>query len=180
MNTAKSFAFRLLLLPTVLALLFASLASSLPGQPPGKGKKGGDADMKADMAIFHDLLDNRADIKRTVKNLDDGVETITVSQRPEVAAKIQNHAAAMHKRVKEGKGIRLWDPLFVEIFKNYDKISMKVETIEKGVKVNETSKDPDVVKLIQAHAEVVSKFVKHGYDEAHKSHAIPARDAPKK
>lgn len=180
MITAKQAAFRFLPPPAILALLFASLASSLPGQPPGKGKKGGDADMKADMAIFHDLLDNRADIKRTVKNLDDGVETITVSQKADVAIKIQTHTEAMHKRVKEGKGIRFWDPLFVEIFKNYDKVSMKVEKIEKGVKVKETSKDPYVAKLIQAHAEVVSKFIENGYDEAHKSHAVPTRDTPTK
>lgn len=180
MITAKQMAFRFLLPPVILALLFASLTSSLPGQTPGKGKKGGDADMKADMAIFHDLLDNRADIKRTVKNLDDGVETITVSQKEDVAIKIQAHAEAMHKRVKEGKGIRLWDPLFVEIFKNYDKVSMKVEKTEKGVKVNEASKDPYVVKLIQAHAEVVSKFIESGYEEARKSHPIPAREVPNK
>jgi intracellular sulfur oxidation DsrE/DsrF family protein len=51
---------------------------------------------------------------------------------------------------------------------------MKVEDTEKGVKVRETSKDRYTVKLIQAHAEVVSKFVAHGFDEAHKNHPVPA------
>ena len=76
----------------------------------------------------------------------------------------------MHRRAKDGNGIRPRDPLFAEIFKHYDQLEM---TAEKGVKVTEKSKDKEEVKLIQAHAEVVSKFVKAGFDEAHKSHSVP-------
>lgn len=131
------------------------------------------ADMAADRDVFHYLLTNHKDVTRTVKHRDDGVETVTESDKKEVAAKIQEHAAAMHKRVKDGNGIRLRDPLFAEIFKRYEKIEMTVEKTEKGVKVTETSKDKEVVNLIQAHAEVVSKFVKDGFDEAHKNHPVP-------
>jgi hypothetical protein len=48
-----------------------------------------------------------------------------------------------------------------------------VENTEKGVCVTETSDDPTVVVLIQAHAEVVSKFVAHGFEEAHQNHTVP-------
>jgi hypothetical protein len=149
-----------------------------PADPPARGP-GRIADMAADRDVFHFLLTNHADIKRTVKNRDDGVETVTESDKKEVSAKIQEHAAAMHKRVKDGNGIRLRDPLFAEVFKHYDQIEMTVEKTEKGVKVTETSKDKEVVKLIQAHAEVVSKFVKDGFDEAHKNHPVPAKDNKK-
>lgn len=138
------------------------------GRGPGRA-----SDMAADRDVFHYLLTNHTDIKRTVKNLDNGVETVTESDKKDVASKIQEHAAAMHKRVKEGNGIRLRDPLFSAIFKHYDRIEMTIEKTSKGVKVTETSNDPQVVKLIQAHAEVVSKFVKHGFDETHKSHPVP-------
>lgn len=180
MIASKQAVIRLLAPPTLLALLFVSLSPSLPGQPPGKGKKGNDPDMKADMEIFHALLDNRADIKRTIKNLDDGVLTVTESDKADVAKIIQEHAEAMHKRVKEGKGIHLRDPLFLEVFKNYDKVSMKVEKTDKGVKVKETSTDPYVTKLIQAHAAVVSKFIENGHEEMRKNHPVPSREAPKK
>jgi len=80
----------------------------------------------------------------------------------------------MHTRIKEGRGLRLWDELFVALFRNYAKIAMSTENTDKGVRVKETSDDPTVVLLIQAHAEVVSLFVKHGFDEAHKTHAVPA------
>jgi hypothetical protein len=146
---------------------------------PVQRGRGRAAEMAADRDVFHFLLTNHKDIQRTVKNRDDGVETVTESDKKEISAKIQEHVAAMHKRVKEGNGLRFHDPLFVEIFKHYDKIEMKVEKTEKGVKVTETSKDPYVVKLIQAHAKVVSNFVKDGFDEAHKNHPVPKKDDQK-
>jgi len=156
-------------------LAVAGVPSPAPAYPPpGKGPN---ADMKADQAVFHYLLENHKAIRRTVKHLDNGVETLTESDKPEVAAKIQEHVAAMHQRVKDGRGLRFWDELFVAIFKKYDKIAMTVEKTDKGVRVKETSGDPFTVKLIQAHAAVVSKFVEFGFDEAHKNHPAPGGDA---
>lgn len=167
---------------TILLILMACLFE-LNGQeqPQGKGKgqgKGPDAKLKADQDVFHFLLENHKDIKRTVKLLDNGVETLTESDKPEIATKIQEHVEAMHQRVKDGRGLRYWDELFAEIFKHYDKIKMTVEKTKKGVLVKETSEDKYVVKLIQAHAEVVSQFVASGFNEARKNHEVP-KDAPK-
>lgn len=175
MNASYRIVTRGLALLTLAMLLGFVWTAAVPGQPPGKGKRGADPSMQADMVVFHYLLDNRQDIRRTVKVLEDGVETLTESDRAEVAKKIQEHAEAMHKRVKEGKGIHLRDPLFAEIFRNYDKVSMKVEKLEKGVKVTETSKDPGVVKLIQAHAQVVSQFIEKGHEEVRRNHPIPQK-----
>ena len=47
------------------------------------------------------------------------------------------------------------------------------ELTANGSKVTETSTDPYVVKLIQAHAEVLNKFIKHGHSEAMKNHEVP-------
>jgi hypothetical protein len=63
--------------------------------------------------------------------------------------------------------------LFAAIFKKHASITMSVENTEKGVRVKETSDDPLVVALIQAHAEVVSQFVARGFEEAHRNHAVP-------
>ena len=54
---------------------------------------------------------------------------------------------------------------------------MTVEKTAKGVKVAETSTDPYVARLIQAHAEVVSQFLANGHAEVRKNHPIPPRDA---
>lgn len=163
----------------------AVVVIALPGrsggfaQPPGKGM-GKDANFAADRDVFQYLLENRKDIKRTVTDTKTGVETRTESDKPEVAKKIQEHVTAMHARLKDGKGIRYRDPLFAEVFKHYDKIVMKVEKTEKGVKVTETSDDPYVAKLIQAHARVVTKFIENGFDEVHKDHPLPKKAEAKK
>jgi len=152
------------------------------GQGGGRGMGAGrgmgpDAAMRVDQDVFHYLLERHELIRREVKNLDNGVETITESDDEAVSSMIQEHVAAMHERVKTGRGLRFWDELFVAVFKNHDKIKMVVENTERGVKVTETSDDAYTVKLIQAHAVVVSKFVKRGFDEAHENHPVPAVDS---
>lgn len=167
-----------------LVLLISSCVLAQPGGGPrrgpgrgmGRGMMGGggpQGEMRNDMQVFHHLLEHYDDIRRTVKNTETGVETVTESDNPEIAAKIQEHVVAMQKRLEEGRGLRFWDPLFRALFQKSAEISMKVERTEKGVKVTETSKNPQVVPLIQAHARVVSGFVQRGFDEAHESHEVP-------
>ncbi|MCA9220260.1 MAG: DsrE family protein [Planctomycetales bacterium] len=161
---------------------FLLIASEASAQGPGRGRgrgfgagggRGPDAAMRADQDVFHYLLEHHAEIRRTVKPLEDGVETLTESDNPQVAKRIQEHVAAMHARVKSGQGLRFWDDLIVALFRHHAKIEMVVKDTPKGSKVVETSPDPTVVALIQAHAQVVSLFVAHGFDEAHKNHAVP-------
>lgn len=161
---------------------FLLIASEASAQGPGRGRgrgfgagggRGPDAAMRADQDVFHYLLEHHAEIRRTVKPLEDGVETLTESDNPQVAKRIQEHVAAMHARVKSGQGLRFWDDLFVALFRHHAKIEMVVKDTPKGSKVVETSPDPTVVALIRAHAQVVSLFVAHGFDEAHKNHPVP-------
>jgi hypothetical protein len=128
-----------------------------------------------DRKWFHFLLANREKINRTINRTEEGVDTLTESDDPEVTAGIQTHVAAMHTRVKEGRGIHMRDPLFREVFRNADKISMEITDTDKGVRVIETSDDPYVASLIQAHADVVSLFIENGHEEVQKNHAAPPR-----
>ena len=145
------------------------------GRGRGRGQRD-DPRFIEDRKWFHFLLDNRAKIKRTITRTDTGVDTVTESDEPEVAAGIQTHVAAMHARVKEGRGIHMRDPLFREVFRHADKISMEITDTDKGVRVVETSDDPYVASLIQAHADVVSQFIENGYEEVRKNHAVPPED----
>ena len=160
-----------------IALLVTVTAGN--GQPPGKGPAGAgkasDKQFAADRAGFQFLLANRAVIKRTVTETKAGVETLTESAKPEVARKIQEHVEAMHARIKSGTGIHYRDPLFAEIFRHYDKIDMKIEKSKNGVRVTESSDDPYVAKLIQAHARAVTKFIENGHAEVRKNHPLPDR-----
>lgn len=140
----------------------------------GKGR-GSDPAFAADRELFHELLQHRADMRREVKKLDSGVETLTESDNPEVAAAIQKHVASMEKRVKDKQPIHRRDPLFAEVFRHANQIKFVYEKTEQGMRVTETSDDPYVVKLIQKHAEVVSLFVKNGFEEVHRNHDLPSK-----
>ncbi len=135
---------------------------------------GGQADMARDMTAFHALLDDHQKIKRNVEDIPGGVATTTTSDDPKVAELIRTHVNQMKERIESGRPLRMWDPLFVELFKNADKIRMKVEAAPGGMKVTETSEDPQVTLLIRQHARRgVSEFVKDGWNRVHQATPLP-------
>lgn len=144
------------------------------GQGRGRGPHGaGDAKLEQDHAVFFFLLKHRQEITRRVTDLKNGVETLTESKNPKVAAKIREHVASMYDRVEQKNPIHMRDPLFREIFRHADQVEMKTEKTKNGIRVIETSKNPYVAKLIQAHARVVSAFLKNGHQELRKNHHVP-------
>ena len=146
------------------------------GFGPGAGA-GHDDQFATDHGVFFYLLDNRKEIRRKVTNLLDGIETLTESDNPEVAAKIQEHVAAMYERVENQQPIHMRDPLFREIFANAKKIRMEMKETEHGILVKETSEDPYVARLLHEHGKVVSLFLKNGHAELPRNHEVPAREA---
>lgn len=174
------------MLPTLAATLLAgaTVIAAPPQGPPcspgpcgGPGMRGamrGD-DHAADMALFHQLLDNGAKIRRQVTQRPDGVESLTESDDPAIAKAIQAHVESMSARVEQARPIHQRDPLFREVFAHARQIVMTRELTGKGVKVVETSADPYVAKLIKAHAEVVTAFIANGRPEAMKNHPVPPR-----
>jgi len=137
---------------------------------PGRGMGAGHRD---DMTTIHALFADPS-IRREVRDVPGGVETITESSTPEGAAMIQKHVAAMYQRVTKGEPIHARDPLFAELFAHASEITMLVENTAKGVKVRETSAVPHVTDLIRAHAAVVTKFIENGRREMHVDHSVPA------
>lgn len=188
---------RSLVVLAAVALLTGMSVSPTYGQGPGRGfgwrggrgaqeaagqgwggQRGGpwsDPAFAQDRDMFHYLLAHRDKIERKVKKIDNGVRTVTESDDPEVAATIRRHVESMHQRLQEGRPIHMRDPLFAAVFAQRDKITMKVEPTKNGVRVVETSDDPYVARLIQAHAEVVDRFVANGFAEVRENHAVPQR-----
>jgi hypothetical protein len=128
-----------------------------------------------DRDTFHMLLDHRDKIRRTVNHLEDGIDTLTETDDSELRKVLVQHVQSMYDRVEHGNPIRMRDPLFAAVFRNSGKIQMKLELTEKGVRVVEMSSDPNVARLIQAHAEVVNLFLKQGHAEARRNHEVPAK-----
>lgn len=146
-----------------------------PGMMRHRGMSGSRGSNMADMQQIHTLLANHGSVRRAVKHLPNGVETVTVSSDPRVAALLPEHVNAMYVRLKEGRLIRGFDPLFMELFRQAGRIEIQVEPLQNGVRVVETSQDPYTVKLIQAHAQAVNGFVKDGMAAMHRTHAVPGR-----
>ena len=163
---------------SIIQMVLIALISVTPafGQG-GRGGRGmmGDATYAADMQLFHQLFEHRTEINRQVVAREDGIETVTESKNPEVTRLLQTHVESMLARVQEGRPIHQRDPLFVELFKNADRIEARHELTVGGVRVIETSKDAYVVKLLHAHAEAVTAFLANGMSEMMKNHPVPPR-----
>ncbi len=158
----------------IAGLQWAQLAWGAPQRRRGRGGPGrNDPQFQRDRDVFHYLLAHHQEIEREVTLRQDGVETRTESDTPQVAAAIQEHVAAMHRRVTNNQPIRRRDPLFDALFRNGKWTTMTVENTPRGVHVTVTSEKKFVVPLIQAHAKVVSAFVKFGFAEARKNHPVP-------
>lgn len=146
----------------------------------GQGARGGrgmmsDSTHAADMQVFHQLFAHRGEITRHVIVRPDGIETVTESMNPDVSRLLQTHVTSMLARVKDGRPIHRRDPLFAELFRYADRINAEHQLTANGVRVVETSTDAYVVKLLQAHAEVVSAFLANGPSEMMKNHPLPPR-----
>ncbi len=149
-------------------------------QGQGKGQMGGmGGNQPQDMQTIHALFEQHKSITRKVKNIENGVETVTESDDPKVKALIVEHSWAMKARLKNHQPIRQWDPLFAALFEHADKIKLEITNTAKGVKITETSADPYVVKLIQSHAASISEHVKEGPPSMPKRHELPGSEPPK-
>jgi hypothetical protein len=161
----------------IQTLLIAAFAVTPVFGQGGRGGRGmmGDTTHAADMQVFHQLFDYRTEIKRQVLVREDGIETITESANPVVTRLLQTHVAAMLARVQEQRPIHQRDPLFAELFRYADRIEATHEVTATGVRVIERSHDTYVVKLLQAHADVVTAFIANGRSEMMKNHPLPPR-----
>jgi len=134
---------------------------------------------KRDQAVFHELLRRHDAIRRSVTELANGIRAETWSDDPQLAGLIKGHAHEMHRRLGEGFGLRHWDPPFVEIFAQADRVKLVITETDNGVIVEETSDDPNVVKLIHAHGAVVTGFVESGGKVAAQPTPLPEDYEPR-
>lgn len=146
------------------------------GQGQGRGGPGnqrGRGPDDADHQLIQTLMQNRNQIRRKVENLPNGVRTITETDNDQLRPVLIAHVKSMYERLEEGRPIHMRDPLFRALFAHAKEIELVAKPTDKGLMVVETSNNPQVAKMIQAHAEVVSLFLKNGPAEARKNHPVP-------
>lgn len=133
--------------------------------------------MQAHTAI-EALFANHQKIERRIEEIPNGVRTFTTSSDPEVTRQLRLHLAQMKTRLEAGLPMRRFDPLFRELFANYQKIHMTIEEIPGGALVTETSPDPQVTLLIRQHARTVSEFAQQGISRMAVPSTLPAGYRP--
>ena len=150
-------------------------------QRRGQGGRGqGQATQQGVMQDARTLVMNHGSLTRKVIEIPNGVRTISTITDPSMVPVLQSHPREMDQHLSKGGQVRNWDPFFVEIAKQHDKIEMSFKNLDNGIEVVSTSDDPEVVKLIRAHAYKVSEFVALGREAAHESTPIPKGYNPPK
>ncbi len=128
------------------------------------------------MGVMHKamtLVHNNGTITRTIEEIPGGVRTVTTTNDPALLATLREHPREMMELHEQGGSVRHWDPLFAELARHHEKIKMEFKDIENGIEAVSTSDDPDVVKLIRAHAYKVSEFVERGPAAVHETTPLP-------
>jgi len=115
------------------------------------------------------LFRNFQKIDRTVKNLPNGIQTVTYTKDEELRAVVVSHVTGMLQRVEEGRDpkVMIQSPTLDILFERRDRIKTEIETTDDGIMVTQTSDDPGVVKALQTHAAEVSAMVDRGMDAVH-------------
>ncbi len=131
--------------------------------PPERRVSAGPGMTAGDHEAIRTLVSRHRSITRVVGEIPGGVRTTTTTDRPELVGVLRTHVRQMALRLEDGRPIRLWDPVFRDVFAHADEITLKWKDIEGGIEVTETSENPRVVPMIRAHARKVNDFVAGGH-----------------
>jgi hypothetical protein len=139
------------------------------GAGHGRGRGGKGAVMPDAMRLLH----NHASLTRKTEEMPNGVRTVTTTADPRLLELLRGHPREMYNFYESGGVVRPHDPVFRELSRVADKVTMGFKDIENGIEVTATSEDPEVVKLIQAHARKVDDFVRRGMVALHEGAPLP-------
>lgn len=155
------------------ALRAAAAAGALfgVGAAAGCGRRGADTMMGggmmgaasgADMSAYMDLFARHDEIRRRVEAIPGGVRTVTESDAPELAARLQAHVASMYEHLDRGAEVQCMSKTLPTLFRHARGYRRHMTLTAKGVVVTETSSDSRLAKLIRGHAAEVTGFVQEG------------------
>lgn len=115
------------------------------------------------------MFANHQLIEREVILLPNGIDTLTESPQPELAAVLVSHVMGMIQRADEGRDpeVLIQSPTLDILFKNRDTITTHIELTEQGIRVLQTSTDPATVTALQTHAGEVTDMVNRGMRAIH-------------
>jgi hypothetical protein len=116
--------------------------------------------------LVHRLLAGHASIHRVVEDMPDGVRTTVTTTDDELVPVLRQHVKQMAGHLETMRPVRMWDPVFRDVFAHADEIRMTSEEIPHGITITETTDNSEVVSIIRAHARKVTEFVENGFASA--------------
>ncbi|MDA8536253.1 hypothetical protein N9L23_02680 [Alphaproteobacteria bacterium] len=124
---------------------------------------------KREVSDLKEIFQSHKGISRVVTNLTDGIVTTTEAEDETLREAIVSHVSMMITRIEEGKNpeVMIQSPTLDKLFGVYNEIDTEIELTNTGVKVTQTSANPEVVKLLQTHAAEVSDMSKRGMQAVH-------------
>ena len=107
---------------------------------------------------LREIFRSHKGISRAVTNITDGIVTTTEAEDEVLREAIISHVSMMVTRLEEGKNpeVIIQSPTLDALFGVYNEIDTEIELTDTGIKVIQTSANPDVVTFLQAHAAEVS------------------------
>ena len=124
---------------------------------------------KREVSDLKEIFQSHKGISRVITNLTDGIVTTTEAEDETLREAIVSHVSMMITRIEEGKNpeVIIQSPTLDKLFGVYNEIDTEIELTNTGVKVTQTSANPEVVKLLQTHAAEVSDMSKRGMQAVH-------------
>ena len=119
--------------------------------------------MMGPMKLGMELFERHAEIKRATDYLPNGIIDTTISSDPTTAGIIKAHVIEMYDRLDANRPFPY--PMSQSVpamFENSTKYRRSYKILPNGVEVTETSDDPEMVKVIYAHARELDGFAKDG------------------
>ena len=126
---------------------------------------------RAEVEEMRAMFMRHPDITRSVTNLPDGIETLTESTDPDLTAAIVGHVVKMVERMEDGRDpmVPIQSPTLKILFERGDSITTEMTPTDTGIRVIQTSTDPEVVAALQTHAAEVSDLAARGMAAVHDS-----------
>ena len=132
------------------------------------GKQGKDT-TEQEVRDLKEIFRSHKGISRVVSNITDGIVTTTEAEDETLRDAIISHVSMMVTRLEEGKNpeVIIQSPTLDALFAVHNEIDTEIELTDTGVRVIQTSSNPRVVALLQAHAAEVSDMSERGMQAVH-------------
>ena len=115
-----------------------------------------------DMGLYMEMFRRHSELTRRVEEIPGGMRTTTESDSPDLVGQLQAHVSAMYSNVDQGAEVMCMSGTLPTLFRRAVDYQRQLTFTPKGVVAVETSGDPDLTRVIRAHAVEVTGFVNEG------------------